>query len=290
MDILLKQVGYSYAKDTPFEKRALTDVTLPIPSGSYTAVIGHTGSGKSTVLQHLNALLQPTEGIVQIGERTIEAGKKAKNLREVRKKVGIVFQFPEQQLFDETVLKDIMFGPLNFGVPEDEARRRAIALVEQLGLPAEVLEKSPFDLSGGQMRRVAIAGVLAMEPDVLVLDEPTAGLDPRGRREIMELFYRLHVEKNLTTVLVTHSMEDAARYADSVSIMHGGKCVATGDVRDVFADEEQLRDYRLELPRTVHMQRAFEAKSGIKLGELALTEELLSQLIAKALSEGRESK
>lgn len=183
MDILLKQVGYSYAKDTPFEKRALTDVTLHIPSGSYTAIIGHTGSGKSTVLQHLNALLQPTEGSVLIGERKIEAGTKAKNLRDVRKKVGIVFQFPEQQLFDETVLKDIMFGPLNFGVPEEEARRRAIALVEQLGLPDNVLEKSPFDLSGGQMRRVAIAGVLAMEPDVLVLDEPTAGLDPRGRRK-----------------------------------------------------------------------------------------------------------
>ncbi|MFP3421842.1 ATP-binding cassette domain-containing protein, partial [Bacillus sp. SIMBA_161] len=183
------------------------------------------------VLQHLNALLQPTEGSVLIGERKIEAGTKAKNLRDVRKKVGIVFQFPEQQLFDETVLKDIMFGPLNFGVPEEEARRRAIELVGQLGLPEDVLEKSPFDLSGGQMRRVAIAGVLAMEPDVLVLDEPTAGLDPRGRREIMDLFYRLHQEKGLTTVLVTHSMEDAARYADTVAIMHGGKCVATGEVR-----------------------------------------------------------
>ncbi|MGM0899229.1 MAG: energy-coupling factor ABC transporter ATP-binding protein [Bacillota bacterium] len=290
MDILLKQVGYSYAKDTPFEKRALTDVTLHIPSGSYTAIIGHTGSGKSTVLQHLNALLQPTEGSVLIGERKIEAGTKAKNLRDVRKKVGIVFQFPEQQLFDETVLKDIMFGPLNFGVPEDEARRRAIALVEQLGLPEDVLEKSPFDLSGGQMRRVAIAGVLAMEPDVLVLDEPTAGLDPRGRREIMDLFYRLHTEKGLTTVLVTHSMEDAARYADTVAIMHGGKCVATGEVREVFANEEQLRDYRLEPPRTARMQHEFEEKTGLTLDELALTEEALARSIAKALKEGREPK
>lgn len=290
MDILLKQVGYSYAKDTPFEKRALTDVSLHIPSGSYTAIIGHTGSGKSTVLQHLNALLQPTEGSVLIGDRKIEAGTKAKNLRDVRRKVGIVFQFPEQQLFDETVLKDIMFGPLNFGVPEDEARRRAIALVDQLGLPEEVLEKSPFDLSGGQMRRVAIAGVLAMEPDVLVLDEPTAGLDPRGRREIMDLFYRLHQEKGLTTVLVTHSMEDAARYADTVAIMHSGKCVETGDVRKVFANEEQLRDYHLEPPRTVRMQRDFEERTGLVLDELALTEEALSQSIAKALKEGREPK
>ncbi|MDN5707866.1 MAG: energy-coupling factor ABC transporter ATP-binding protein [Planococcus sp. (in: firmicutes)] len=290
MDILLKQVGYSYAKDTPFEKRALTDVTLHIPSGSYTAIIGHTGSGKSTVLQHLNALLQPTEGSVLIGERKIEAGTKAKNLRDVRKKVGIVFQFPEQQLFDETVLKDIMFGPLNFGVPEEEARRRAIALVEQLGLPEDVLEKSPFDLSGGQMRRVAIAGVLAMEPDVLVLDEPTAGLDPRGRREIMDLFYRLHQEKGLTTVLVTHSMEDAARYAETVAIMHSGKCVATGDVREVFANEEQLGDYRLEPPRTVRMQQEFEEKTGLTLDELALTEEALARSIARALKEGREPK
>ncbi|MBT2583550.1 energy-coupling factor ABC transporter ATP-binding protein [Planococcus sp. ISL-109] len=290
MDILLKQVGYSYAKDTPFEKRALTDVTLHIPSGSYMAIIGHTGSGKSTVLQHLNALLQPTEGTVLIGERKIEAGTKAKNLRDVRKKVGIVFQFPEQQLFDETVVKDIMFGPLNFGVPEEEARRRAIALIEQLGLPEEVGEKSPFDLSGGQMRRVAIAGVLAMEPDVLVLDEPTAGLDPRGRREIMDLFYRLHKEKGLTTVLVTHSMEDAARYADSVAIMHSGKCVATGDVREIFANEEQLHDYQLEPPRTLRMQREFEEKTGLVLDELALTEEALSRSIAKALKEGREPK
>lgn len=289
MDILLQEVGYSYAKDTPFEKRALTDVSLHIPSGSYTAIIGHTGSGKSTVLQHLNALLKPTEGSVMIGERKIEAGVKAKNLRDVRRQVGIVFQFPEQQLFDETVLKDIMFGPLNYGVPEEEASRRAHELVEQLGLPPEVLSKSPFDLSGGQMRRVAIAGVLAMEPDVLVLDEPTAGLDPRGRREIMDLFHRLHIEKGLTTVLVTHSMEDAARYADNVTIMHNGHCVVTGEPVDIFSNEEQLRDYRLEPPRTIRLQQKFEEKMGIKLGAISLTEEALAKNIALALSEGRDS-
>src|SRR5690606_25481074 len=238
MDILLKEVGYSYAKDTPFEKRALTNVSLHIPSGSYTAIIGHTGSGKSTVLQHLNALLKPTEGTVVIGERKIVAGVKAKDLREVRRQVGIVFQFPEQQLFDETVLKDIMFGPLNFGVPEEAAERRARELVVQLGLPEGALEKSAFGLSGSQMRRVAIAGVLAMEPEVLVLDEPTAGLDPRGRKEIMDLFYKLHLDKKLTTILVTHSMEDAARYADRIAIMHKGRCVATGEPGDIFSDEE----------------------------------------------------
>ncbi|MDN7243783.1 energy-coupling factor ABC transporter ATP-binding protein [Planococcus sp. N028] len=286
MDILLQEVGYSYAQDTPFEKRALHDVTMHIPSESYTAIIGHTGSGKSTVLQHLNALLLPTEGHVVIGDRKLQAGVKAKNLRSVRRQVGIVFQFPEQQLFDETVLKDIMFGPLNYGVPEEEASRRAHELVEQLGLPAEVLNKSPFDLSGGQMRRVAIAGVLAMEPDVLVLDEPTAGLDPRGRREIMDLFHKLHIQRNLTTVLVTHSMEDAARYADVVAIMHSGRCVTTGEPRDIFTNEEQLQDYRLEPPRSIRLQRKFEEKTGIALDSISLTEEALAKNIALALSKG----
>lgn len=290
MDILLQEVGYSYAQNTPFEKRALHNVNLHIPSGAYMAIIGHTGSGKSTVLQHLNALLTPTEGSIIIGDRKIEAGTKAKNLREIRRQVGIVFQFPEQQLFDETVLKDIMFGPLNFGVPEEEASRRAHELVDLLGLPRDVLDKSPFDLSGGQMRRVAIAGVLAMEPSVLVLDEPTAGLDPRGRREIMDLFHRLHVEKGLTTVLVTHSMEDAARYADHVAIMHSGKCVATGEPKDIFANEEQLLDYRLEPPRTVRLQRQFEEKTGLQLADISLTEEALAKNIALALGEGRDSK
>lgn len=286
MEILLKGVGYSYAEDTPFEKRALTDVDLHIPSGSYTAIIGHTGSGKSTVLQHLNALLKPTEGVVMIGDRKIEAGVKAKDLRNVRRQVGIVFQFPEQQLFDETVLKDIMFGPLNFGVPEKEAERRARELVVQLGLPEGVLEKSPFDLSGGQMRRVAIAGVLAMEPEVLVLDEPTAGLDPRGRREIMDLFHELHITKNLTTVLVTHSMEDAARYADRVAIMHKGRCVVTGEPKAIFSNEEQLQDYSLQPPRSVRLQRDFEERTGLKLGEVSLTEEVLAKNIALAMADG----
>ncbi|TAA68394.1 energy-coupling factor ABC transporter ATP-binding protein [Planococcus salinarum] len=290
MEILLEGVGYSYAENTPFEKRALTDVNLHIPSGSYTAIIGHTGSGKSTVLQHLNALLKPTEGVVMIGERKIEAGVKAKDLRSIRRQVGIVFQFPEQQLFDETVLKDIMFGPLNFGVPEEEAERRARELVVQLGLPDEVLEKSPFDLSGGQMRRVAIAGVLAMEPKVLVLDEPTAGLDPRGRREIMDLFHELHVTKNLTTVLVTHSMEDAARYADRVAIMHKGRCMVTGEPKEIFSNEEQLGDYRLQAPRSIRLQRDFEERTGLKLESISLTEETLAKNIALALAEeGRGS-
>ena len=181
MRIELRDVEYRYQVDTPFERMAIHDINLDISPGSYLAVIGHTGSGKSTLLQHLNGLLRPTKGEIQIGDRVISAGKKEKNLKSIRKRVGIVFQFPEHQLFDETVEKDIAFGPMNFGVSEDEAKKLARESLKLVGLPEEILQKSPFDLSGGQMRRVAIAGVLAMEPDVIVLDEPTAGLDPRGR-------------------------------------------------------------------------------------------------------------
>ena len=285
MDISLQQVGYLYGKDTPFEKRALQGVDATIRSGSYSAIIGHTGSGKSTLLMHLNGLLKPSEGIVKIGDTTITAGTKAKGLKEVRRHVGIVFQFPEHQLFEETVEKDIMFGPMNFGVPEEEARRRAHQLIELLGLPPEVAQQSPFDLSGGQMRRVAIAGVLAFKPSVLVLDEPTAGLDPRGRLEIMELFNRLHVEEKLTTILVTHSMEDAARYADNIIVMHNGSSVMSGTPQEVFADEKKLTSFRLGLPRSVKFQRDVEKLIGRPLQGLALTEAQLAKAIAFAATE-----
>lgn len=285
MDISLQQVGYLYGKDTPFEKRALQGVNATIRSGSYSAIIGHTGSGKSTLLMHLNGLLKPSEGIVKIGDTTITAGTKAKGLKDVRRHVGIVFQFPEHQLFEETVEKDIMFGPMNFGVPEEEARRRAHQLIELLGLPPEVAQQSPFDLSGGQMRRVAIAGVLAFKPSVLVLDEPTAGLDPRGRLEIMELFNRLHVEEKLTTILVTHSMEDAARYADNIIVMHNGSSVMSGTPQEVFADEKKLTSFRLGLPRSVKFQRDIEKLIGRPLQGLALTEAQLAKAIAFAATE-----
>lgn len=287
MDITLQQVGYFYGKDTPFEKRALQGVNATIHSGSYTAIIGHTGSGKSTLLMHLNGLLKPSEGAVKIGDTTMLAGTKTKGLKDVRRHVGIVFQFPEHQLFEETVVKDIMFGPMNFGVPEDEARKRAYELITLLGLPEDVAEKSPFDLSGGQMRRVAIAGVLAFKPSVLVLDEPTAGLDPRGRRDIMGLFQRLHEQEDLTTILVTHSMEDAARYADNIIVMSEGTSVMTGTPEEVFGDVEQLTSHRLGLPRSVQFQRVFEKMSGRALPNMALTEEQLAKMIAQAaLEEG----
>ena len=287
MDIKLQQVSYAYAKGTPFEKRALFDVDLNVESGTYKAIIGHTGSGKSTLLQHFNGLLKPTSGAVQIGEWTIEPKKKPKELKPVRQKVGIVFQFPEHQLFEETVLKDIMCGPMNFGVSEEEAERRARSLVSVVGLPEEVLEKSPFDLSGGQMRRVAIAGVLAMEPEVIVLDEPTAGLDPHGQKEIMDMFYALHKEKNLTTILVTHSMEDAARYADEIAIMHEGRCVLTGTPRELFADAGTLQTYRLQLPRIVKFQHRVEKMLNTKLSKICLTEEELADEIARVVK-GRD--
>ncbi|MGN7386280.1 energy-coupling factor ABC transporter ATP-binding protein [Sporosarcina sp. SAFN-015] len=288
MDISLQQVGYSYAKGTPFEKRALYEVNASIKSGSYTAVIGHTGSGKSTLLLHLNGLLKPTEGSVGIGEINITSDTKAKELKKIRKHVGIVFQFPEHQLFEETVEKDIMFGPLNFGIPEEEARRRAHELIKLLGLPEDVAQKSPFDLSGGQMRRVAIAGVLAFKPSVLILDEPTAGLDPRGRKEIMELFNKLHKEEGLTTILVTHSMEDAARYADQILVMHEGRSVMSGTAEEVFRDAERLKSFRLDLPRSVAFQRDVEKLFGRQFGKLALTEEQLASIIADALQEEGE--
>ncbi len=288
MDIKLQQVSYAYSMGTPFEKYALFDVDLAIPSKTYQAIIGHTGSGKSTILQHFNGLLKPSKGQIHIGERVIEAGKKAKELKPIRQKVGIVFQFPEHQLFEETVLKDIMFGPMNFGVSEQEAEQRARELIKLVGLPDGVLEKSPFDLSGGQMRRVAIAGVLAMDPEVIVLDEPTAGLDPRGQREIMDMFYQLHKERGLTTILVTHSMEDAARYADNIAIMYEGHSVLSGTPREIFSDAKTLENYRLELPHIVRFQQKIEKMLNQKLSKICLTEEELAEEVARAIGEGRE--
>lgn len=281
MDIKLREVEYRYAAGTPFERPAIADVSFHIPSGGYTAVIGHTGSGKSTVLQHLNVLLRPLKGEIEIGSRTISAGRKEKNLKEIRRRVGIVFQFPEHQLFEETVEKDICFGPMNFGMTEEQAKQRALEAVRLVGLEEGMLGKSPFDLSGGQMRRVAIAGVLAMTPDVLVLDEPTAGLDPRGRHEIMDMFASLKKKRDLTCVLVTHSMEDAARYADQIVIMHNGRVYKTGKPRDIFKDRESLTKVGLDVPETVRFQRLFEEQLGRPLEKLCLTPEELAAEISR---------
>lgn len=278
MDIRFKQVGFAYQAGTPFEMRALHDISFSIEDGSYVAIIGHTGSGKSTILQHLNALLKPTEGIVELGEKTIDSTTGNKDLKPLRKKVGIVFQFPEAQLFEETVEKDIAFGPKNFGVSEEEALKTAAEVVKTVGLPEDVLKKSPFDLSGGQMRRVAIAGVLAMKPEVLVLDEPTAGLDPKGRFEMMEMFYKLHKEQNLTIVLVTHQMNDVSDYANHVVVIEAGSVVKEGSPKEVFEDATWLLEKQLGVPTTLAFVEKLKSK-GWNTDKMPLTLEELADAI-----------
>ena len=281
MDIRFKQVGFAYQAGTPFEMRALHDISFSIEDGSYVAIIGHTGSGKSTILQHLNALLKPTEGIVELGEKTIDSTTGNKDLKPLRKKVGIVFQFPEAQLFEETVEKDIAFGPKNFGVSEEEALKIAAEVVKTVGLPEDVLKKSPFDLSGGQMRRVAIAGVLAMKPEVLVLDEPTAGLDPKGRFEMMEMFYKLHKEQNLTIILVTHQMNDVSDYANHVVVVEAGSVVKEGSPKEVFEDATWLLEKQLGVPTTLAFVEKLKSK-GWNTNKMPLTlEELADAILAE---------
>ncbi|WP_369901478.1 energy-coupling factor ABC transporter ATP-binding protein [Bacillus manliponensis] len=286
MEITFQTVEHRYQYKTPFERRALYDVNLSFSSGGYYAIIGHTGSGKSTMIQHLNGLLQPTSGTVQIGDYTISAKKKEKKLKPLRKKVGVVFQFPEHQLFEETVEKDICFGPLNFGVSEEEAKQKAKDAVRLVGLDEELLERSPFELSGGQMRRVAIAGVLAMEPDVLVLDEPTAGLDPKGQHELMEMFYHLHKEKGLTVILVTHDMEVAAKYADQIVVMHKGTVLLQGTSEEVFSHTEKLEQIGVALPMSLQYKHAIEKKFGISIPKATLSLEELTEEIEKVLRKG----
>ena len=278
MDIRFKQVGFAYQAGTPFEMRALHDVSFSIEDGSYVAIIGHTGSGKSTILQHLNALLKPTEGLVELGDKTIDSTTGNKDLKPLRKKVGIVFQFPEAQLFEETVEKDIAFGPKNFGVNEEEALKIAAEVVKTVGLPEEVLKKSPFDLSGGQMRRVAIAGVLAMKPEVLVLDEPTAGLDPKGRLEMMEMFYKLNKEQNMSIVLVTHQMNDVSDYADHVIVIESGNVVKEGSPKEVFSDASWLLEKQLGVPTTLAFVEKLKEK-GWSTDKMPLTLDELANAI-----------
>ena len=249
--IVFNNVDHIYNVGSPFAVSALKNVNLSIPNGKITAIIGHTGSGKSTLIQHLNVLLRPTHGTVKINDVEITSDSKNKNLKALRKQVSVVFQFPESQLFEETVLKDVMFGPLNFGVSEEEAERIAREKLSLVGLPENLYDRSPFDLSGGQMRRVAIAGVLALEPSVLVLDEPTAGLDPAGQKYMLEMFVNLHRQQNLTLVLVTHQMEDVALYADNVIVMENGTVVKTGEPLEIFKDEDKLETLQLSLPHSL---------------------------------------
>ena len=248
MGIALENVSFTYQEGTPLASTALSDVSLTIEDGSYTALIGHTGSGKSTILQLLNGLLVPSQGSVRVFDTFITSTSKNKDIRQIRKQVGLVFQFAENQIFEETVLKDVAFGPQNFGISEEEAEKIAREKLALVGINESVFDRSPFELSGGQMRRVAIAGILAMEPAILVLDEPTAGLDPLGRKELMNLFKKLH-QSGMTIVLVTHLMDDVAEYANQVYVMEKGRLVKSGKPSDVFQDVVFMEEVKLGVPK-----------------------------------------
>lgn len=285
MDIRFENVAYAYQADTPFEMRALYDVNFSIPDGSYTAIIGHTGSGKSTILQHLNALLTPTKGKVIFPEMELSTTSRPQDRKALRKKVGIVFQFPEAQLFEETVEKDIAFGPKNFGVSEEEANQLARQMIVRVGLTEQLLQRSPFELSGGQMRRVAIAGVLAMEPEVLVLDEPTAGLDPKGRMEMMALFKQLHEQFGVTIVLVTHQMEDVADYATHVIVMERGTVADETTPGELFQKSDWLLQKQLGVPESVRFFEKLRQK-GWRESTVPLTVEELAEKIVQSSKKG----
>lgn len=277
MGISLKNVYYTYQEGSPFEDQALSDISLEIKDGSYTAIIGHTGSGKSTLLQLLNGLLRPTKGTIQFEDFVLDNHSEPKEMKYLRKKVGLVFQFPESQLFAETVLADVAFGPQNFGVPKDKAEEIAKEKLAIVGLEESIYDKSPFELSGGQMRRVAIAGILAIEPEILVLDEPTAGLDPAGRKELMTLFETLH-KNGMTLVLVTHTMDDVANFADTVFALEAGKLVLNGPPREVFQQVEYLQKLQLGVPQITNFALQLKRR-GLPLDRLPIKIEELKELL-----------
>ena len=248
MGIALENVSFTYQEGTPLASAALSDVSLTIEDGSYTALIGHTGSGKSTILQLLNGLLVPSQGSVRVFDTLITSTSKNKDIRQIRKQVGLVFQFAENQIFEETVLKDVAFGPQNFGVSEEDAEQIAREKLALVGIDESLYNRSPFELSGGQMRRVAIAGILAMVPAILVLVEPRAGLDPLGRKDLMNLFKKLH-QSGMTIVLVTHLMDDVAEYANQVYVMEKGCLVNGGKPSDVFQDVVFMEEVQLGVPK-----------------------------------------
>lgn len=268
MGIALENVSFTYQEGTPLASAALSDVSLTIEDGSYTALIGHTGSGKSTILQLLNGLLVPSQGSVRVFDTLITSTSKNKDIRQIRKQVGLVFQFAENQIFEETVLKDVAFGPQNFGVSEEDAEQIAREKLALVGIDESLFNRSPFELSGGQMRRVAIAGILAMEPAILVLDEPTAGLDPLGRKELMNLFKKLH-QSGMTIVLVTHLMDDVAEYANQVYVMEKGRLVKGGKPSDVFQDVVFMEEVQLGVPKITAFCKRF-ADRGVSFKRLPI--------------------
>lgn len=281
MSIKIENLTHIYMKKSPFEKKALDDVSLTINDGEFVALIGHTGSGKSTLIQHINGLLKPESGRIIVDDVDITA--KDVKLNAIRKKVGLVFQYPEYQLFEETIEKDIAFGPKNLGLGEEKVQDRIKKAMNLVGLDYETYkDKSPFDLSGGQKRRVAIAGVVAMEPKVLILDEPTAGLDPKGRDDILKQIKTLHNAYHMTIILVSHSMEDVAKVADRILVMHKGKCILDGKPSKIFKEIDTLESVGLAVPQVTYLMRRLKEK-GFGISDEAFTIEQAKGEIIKFL-------
>ncbi len=280
MFILVENLRYVYRAGTPMEAAALDGVNMEIEEGSLVGLIGPTASGKSTLVQHLNGLLTPTSGRVVVDG--VEVGRKRGGLLELRKRVGLVFQYPEHQLFEETVFDDVAFGPRNLGLEEDEVRKRVLEALGNVGLHHEkLLKRSPFELSGGQMRRVAIAGVLAVKPKVLVLDEPTAGLDPAGQKEILGRIQEFHRDLGMTIILVSHNMEDVARVVQKLFVMHQGKVVLSGSPREVFRHEPTLREMGLDVPQVTRLMLRLKEKGYDVRTDIYTIEEAKREILAK---------
>ena len=281
--IRTEDLSYVYSEGTPYEHRAIDKVNIEIEKGSFVGLIGHTGSGKSTLIQHLNGLIKPTSGKIYIGGEDLWANPK--DVRRFRFKVGLVFQYPEHQLFEETVYKDIAFGPKNMGLSDEEIHERVLEAAKHTGLTEDYLVKSPFELSGGEKRRVAIAGVLAMQPEVLILDEPTAGLDPKGREFILSEIKSYHERTGATVILVSHSMEDVARFASHVLIMNHSKVAMFGKTREIFKRVEELCEIGLEVPQISRVFAKLREK-GIDVPESVLTVAEAKEAVLELLKKG----
>lgn len=287
MSVIIKDLVHVYNPGSPFESTALNGINLEIKKGEFIGLIGHTGSGKSTLIQHLNGLLKPSSGTILIDE--LDITKKGTSLIEIRKNVGLVFQYPEYQLFEETVYKDIAFGPTNLGLSEEEIDSRIREAMEMTGLDFEELkERSPFELSGGQRRRVAIAGVIAMRPQVLILDEPTAGLDPRGRDEILQEIKEIHKKHNTTVILVSHSMEDISKLVDKIIVMNKGTIEFMGSPREIFRHEARLKEIGLGVPKVVELVKALRLK-GFDIEKDSMTIEEVKEEIIRILRSNKDA-